>query len=92
MPAILSLVDDGYDFEEMPSWSLEAVKSAAFSTKNAKAWMAVAKTILRQQYPDFHLRPEWALVANRFEPHEKGRIQNKILDQIGSAMKTISKP
>ncbi len=92
MPAIQSLIENEYqDFEDMPSWSLDAAKLPKFSAESAKQWMAVARIILRQQHPDFHLRPEWKSVANRFESHEKGRIQNKILDQIGSAMRTIAK-
>lgn len=92
MPAIQSLIENEcQDFEDMPSWSLDAATLPAFSAESAKQWMAVARVILRQQHPDFHLRPEWKSVANRFESHEKGRIQNKILDQIGSAMRTIAK-
>jgi hypothetical protein len=92
MPAIQSLIEnERQDFEEMPSWSLDAARLPKFSADCAKQWMAVARTILRQQHPDFHLRPEWKSISNRFESHEKGRIQNKILDQIGSAMRTIAK-
>lgn len=79
------------DFQALPEWLKLVAALPAFSVSAVAQWGATAREILRAEYPDFHLRPEWSSVRTAFEPHEKGRIQNKILDKVVSAMRTIAR-
>ncbi len=79
------------DFEELPQWFKLIAPLPPFSTSSVAQWGAAAREVLRCECPDFHLRTEWSSVRAAFQPHEKGRTQNKILDKILSAMRTIAR-
>jgi hypothetical protein len=79
------------DFEDLPNWFKLIAPLPAFSTTTVHQWAKAAREVLRAECPQFHLRPEWAPVRRAFQPHEKGRIQNKILYNIVSAMRTIAR-
>lgn len=80
-----------YNFEDLPGWLKLVAALPPFSLSTVKAWAATARMMLRTEYPDFHLRGEWSSVRRAFQSSERGRIQNKILDKIASAMRTIAK-
>jgi hypothetical protein len=80
-----------FDFERLPSWLKSIVHLPPFSTASVPLWAKTAREVLRLECPEFHERPEWASVRRAFGPREKGRIQNKILDKIASAMRTIAR-
>lgn len=79
------------DFQDLPTWLKLVAALPSFGISTVAQWGATAREILRAECPDFHLRPEWSSVRAAFEPREKGRIQNKILDKVVSAMRTIAK-
>jgi hypothetical protein len=79
------------NFESLPNWFRSIAALPAFSTNSVNQWGKAAREILRTECPDFHLRPEWASVRRAFHPRERGRIQNKILYNIVSAMRTIAR-
>lgn len=79
------------DFEDLPHWFRLIAPLPQFSNSSVDRWGKAAREILRKECPEFHLRPEWASVRRSFGPHEKGRIQNKIIDKIVSAMRTIAR-
>jgi hypothetical protein len=83
--------DFATDFEDLPDWFRLIVPLPPFSSSSVDLWGKAARQILRKECPEFHLRPEWASVRRSFGPHEKGRIQNKIIDKIVSAMRTIAR-
>ena len=80
-----------FDFEDVPSWFTLIARLPPFSTASVPSWAKAAREILRAECPEFHERPEWGSVRRAFGPREKGRIQNKILDKIASAMRTIAR-
>jgi hypothetical protein len=80
-----------FDFEDLPSWLMSTARLPPFSTVSAPLWAGVARDMLRTESPEFHERPEWLSVRRAFGPREKGRVQNKILDKIASAMRTIAR-
>jgi len=79
------------DFEDIPPWFKLIAGLPLFSTASVPLWAKAAREMLRAESPDFHTRPEWSSVRRAFSPHEKGRVQNKILDKITSAMRTIAR-
>jgi hypothetical protein len=89
----MQLMDPDFttDFEELPQWFKLIAPLPPFSTSSANRWGKAAREVLRRECPEFHLRPEWSSVRRAFEAHEKGRVQNKILDKIVSAMRTIAR-
>lgn len=78
------------EWEEPPKWLVEVGKLPEFSIATVDQWAAAARTVLRAECPDFHLRDEWKGVRRGFGENERGRIQNKILDLIRSSMRTIA--
>lgn len=79
------------DFEFPVEWLKTIAKLPAFSASSVRQWASAAREVLRAECPDFHLREEWSGVRRSFGAKDRGRIQNKILDRIGSAMLTIAK-
>jgi hypothetical protein len=80
-----------FDFVDLPSWFTLIAGLPPFSTSSVPLWAKAAREMLRAECSEFHERPEWLSVRRAFGPRERGRIQNKILDKIASAMRTIAR-
>lgn len=76
----------------IPEWARNAGQLPKFSRATARTWAGASREMIRDCCPDIHLHPEWKGVANRFAHLSggKGVIQNKILDAIGSAIRTLA--
>lgn len=76
----------------IPGWARNAGRLPVFSRVSARTWAVASREMIRECCPDIHLHPEWKGVANRFVhlSGAKGIIQNKILDAIGSAIRTLA--
>jgi len=79
------------NFVPLPEWFRLIIPLPPFSNSSVAQWGCVAREVIRGECSDFHLRPEWGSVRRSFGPTEKGRIQNKILYNILSAMRTIAR-
>ena len=58
-----------------------------------KKWAELIRQMIRQQLPDFELRDDWSRQRNSCKQsgrNKRGEIQNAILDDIISALKTIA--
>lgn len=82
-----------WDIRPFPDWVKPAMALKEFSVATFDDWKVVVREIIREQTPDFHLRPEWvtqratAAANGRTTP---GEIQNAILDDIVSALKRLA--
>lgn len=91
---IMLLVEKGQIWwPDSPRW-FETIRGLEpFSTDSVEAWKVAIKAMIREEVPDFHLRLEWKNVRASHEAREKatpGVIQNKILDNICSALGKIA--
>jgi hypothetical protein len=80
-------------FIEPPDWMNDAVQLPVFSRGSCQSWDKVIRSLIRQQMPDFHLRPEWRNQRHSAKErglNQKGEIQNAILDDICEALRTIA--
>jgi len=85
---------------KMPSWLSLAVKLPPFSKGTAKQWASLSRTVIREEIPNFHERPDFnRLVSNikgrfRDAPGKTvkriGTIQNAILDKIAETIESIA--
>ncbi|MGD0815919.1 MAG: hypothetical protein ABSA83_20190 [Verrucomicrobiota bacterium] len=78
-----------------PQWASEAKDLPDFSNQKdtLAKWAKVIRKMIREQTPDFHLLPEWEYQRNSCKLNEadtKGEIQNAILDDIVSALRTVA--
>jgi len=86
-------VTRGWDIETYPGWVSAAMKLKPFSVATVDDWKVVVREIIREQVPDFHLRPEWATQRATAAANGRdtpGEIQNAILDDIVSALKRLA--
>jgi hypothetical protein len=86
-------IENGWNHGTSPDWLNDAVKLKSFSSETLPEWKRVVRKMIRQQIPDFHLRPEWATQRNSASARGRdttGEIQNAILDDIGSALERIA--
>ena len=75
------------------AWVHETKDLPYYSNQTRPKWADVIRTMIREELPEFHLRPEWANQRNSCKARNrdtKGEIQNAILDDIISALKTIT--
>jgi hypothetical protein len=88
----------GY-FETAPAWALKCAELPPFTRKSAPQWAALARQMIREQYPDVARlidnkavqNLQRSLQGNRLGNVPPGVIRNKILDKIAGAILTISK-
>jgi len=76
-----------------PAWVSKTKDLPNFSAKTRPQWAEVIRKMVREELPEFHLRPEWGDQRNSCKSRgldKKGKIQNTILDDIISALKTIT--
>lgn len=81
-----------------PSWVAKAKELPDFSVATVPEWTKVIREMIREEMPDFHLRPEWEnqrrsctkQANDRNSSMTKGEIQNAVLDDIISALKTVT--
>jgi hypothetical protein len=76
-----------------PAWVSGAKGLPDYSKQARPNWEDVIRKMIREELPDFHLRPDWKNQRNSCEARDrdsKGEIQNAILDDIISALKTIT--
>jgi hypothetical protein len=86
-------INRGWDIEDYPSWAISATRLEPFSLQTYDSWKAVVRDIIREQVPDFHLRPEWATQRATAAANGRdtpGEIQNAILDDIVSSLKRLA--
>jgi hypothetical protein len=82
-----------WDIKKYPDWVESAMDLKVFSVETFDDWKVVVREIIREQMPDFHLRPEWAMQRATAEANGRntpGEIQNAILDDIVSALKRLA--
>lgn len=80
---------------EAPPWALKAKDLPDFSRDKEvlRQWAEVIRELIREQIPDFQLRPEWKNRVRSCEARgrgSKGEVQNAILDNIVSALRTVA--
>jgi hypothetical protein len=76
-----------------PAWAAKTGELPDFSKASVRQWTEVVREMIREQIPDFHLRPEWQSQWNSCKQRErgtKGAIQNTILDDIVDALRTVA--
>jgi hypothetical protein len=76
-----------------PAWVSETKDLPDYSNQTRPKWADVIRKMIREQLPEFHLRPEWEnqrKSCKRRGRDSKGEIQNTVLDDIVSALKTIT--
>ena len=83
-------VKNGWERRPAPEWSRKAWALETFTKVSIKQWAGVIKEMIREQIPDFHLRPEWQNQRNAAKTRSKGVLQNRILDDICDALETIA--
>jgi hypothetical protein len=74
-------------------WVHEAVKLKSFSRDALPEWKQIVRKLIREEVPDFHLRPEWSTQRNTAEMNGRatpGQIKNAILDDITSALERLA--
>jgi hypothetical protein len=77
----------------VPAWAPKTKELPDFSEETLGHWAPLVREMIRDQIPDFHLRSEWSNQRNSCKARRrdtKGEIQNAILDDIASALKTIA--
>ena len=90
---VAMMAKKGFRFDRWPQWVLPAVRLPAFSKATTKAWGEVIRAMIREQVPNFHELPEWTDRKRSLESRGRkgiGELQNKILDDIVSALETIA--
>lgn len=77
----------------VPHWAHLAAKLPPLSRSTARQWAIVSREMIRDQCPELELHPDWKSVARRFEhlPTAAGVVRNKVLDAIGSAIRSIAR-
>ena len=76
-----------------PAWVSEVKNLPDYSNQSRPKWADAIRMMIREELPEFHLRTEWANQRNSCKARNrgsKGEIQNAILDDIISALKTIT--
>jgi len=76
-----------------PAWVSETTDLPDYSNQTRPKWADVIRKMIREELPEFHLRTEWANQRNSCKARNrdtKGEIQNAVLDDIISALKTIT--
>jgi hypothetical protein len=76
-----------------PAWVSETKDLPDYSNQSRPKWADVIRKMIREELPEFHLRTEWANQRNSCKARNrdsKGEIQNTVLDDIISALKTIT--
>lgn len=80
--------------ETAPAWAFRTKQLPDYSARNLPVWRTFIREVIRQQIPDFHLRPEWKACRENCKTanHKpsKSDIQNAILDDVAAALKTIT--
>jgi hypothetical protein len=91
---IMDLIEKGQIWwPDSPRWVGSIRGLGQFSKASLKSWSFTVRALIREEVPDFHLRPEWKNVRASLEARERatpGVIQNKILDNICSALEKIA--
>lgn len=70
-------------------WTDDMVKLIKFDRASLPNWKQVIRRMIREEMPDFHLRPEWTNQRNTAAMSGRdaaGEIRNAILDDIVSAL------
>ena len=78
---------------DTPDWATRVGELPVFSRESVPEWAKAVREMIRQQMPDFHLRPEWSnqrASAKERGLNQKGEIQNAILDDICEALRTLA--
>lgn len=86
-------VGAGWHMEDPPSWMKAALGLKPLSKPALPDWRRVVRDVIRQQMPDFHQHPDWE--RQRETEGRRGRVktgdlQNAILDDISSALASIT--
>jgi len=71
-----------------PVWVSETKDLPDYSIQTRPKWADVIRKMIREELPEFHLRTEWKKERSR---NTKGEIQCAILDDIISALTTITR-
>lgn len=86
-------IEAGWQAGDRPKWSREAAALAPLSQASLPTWKPVVRQMIRDEMPDFHLRPEWVnqrRTAAASGRDSVGEVQNAILDDIVSALKRLA--
>jgi hypothetical protein len=86
-------VETGWNVAERRSWTADAAKLPGFSSVTMGPWKSVIRQMIREDMPDFHLRPEWENQRRTGAASGRdsvGEIQNAILDDIVSALARLA--
>jgi hypothetical protein len=85
-------METGWQIGEQPEWVHEVSRLKKFSRESLPSWKLAVRKLIREQMPDFQMRPEWsnqrntAAASGRETP---GEIKNAILDDITSALERL---
>lgn len=80
-------------FAQSPEWAAQACSLPMLSKAASREWGAIVRTMIREQLPEFHTRPEWKIQRNTGRlsgRNTRGELQNAILDDIVSALRRIA--
>ena len=86
-------MEKGWDIRPSPEWQKKACALGSFTQASRDQWAATIRDMIRVQMPDFHTCPEWQNQRNAAKARgceSKGIIQNRILDDICDALKSIA--
>ena len=86
-------IDRGWEMAKEPEWTMPAANLPPLSRNSLEHWKPVVRDLIREQVPDFHLKPEWSTQRSTCEANGRGtpgQIQNAILDDIVSAVKSLA--
>ena len=84
--------DRGVDFSMTPEWAGKASRLQPLSRESVREWGKVIREMIREQVPEFHTLPAWTPQRNTARNtgrDKRGEIQNAILDDIVSALKSL---
>jgi len=83
--------------ELAPAWAPKTKDLPDYSDKMRAMWGRFIRDVIRQQVPNYHLRPEWERQRNSCKAKTANRkqatiadFQNAILDDIAAALQTIT--
>jgi len=83
----------GWDLRPAPKWVEKACALDDFTRASERQWAAAIRDMVREQLPDFHSGDEWQNQRNAAKASgrdTKGLVQNRILDDICDALRSIA--
>lgn len=86
-------LENGWDWRLEAKWMERILTLGKFTKASERRWAKVIRGMVREQIPDFHLHPDWKNQRNAAKASGRdteGLVQNRILDDICDALKSIA--